>query len=69
MMSQQFYPAGDVKKPLLNKRKPKSTNLRACITPGTKLIMLAGIFMVKRVVFLKQLTSGLLLVTGIVLIS
>ncbi|XVE74923.1 hypothetical protein DITRI_Ditri12bG0057600 [Diplodiscus trichospermus] len=31
----KFYPSDDIKKPLLNKRKPKPTKLRASITPGT----------------------------------
>lgn len=60
----KWYPADDVPQPRSRKFTPGKAKLRSNITPGTVLILLAGRFKGKRVVFLKQLDSGLLLVTG-----
>ncbi|ETS60791.1 hypothetical protein PaG_04703 [Moesziomyces aphidis] len=60
----RFYPSVDAAKPKASRKVNKPTKLKSNITPGSVLILLAGRFRGKRVVFLKQLDSGLLLVTG-----
>merc|ERR1712134_108697 len=60
-----YYPADDCVKNFKRKCKtPNPTKGRKCIVPGSVVILLSGRFRGKRVVCLKNLDSGLLLVTG-----
>ena len=61
----RFYPAEDAPKPLHKKKARKAAApLRPSLVPGAVVILLVGRFNGKRAVFLKQLPSGLLLVSG-----
>ena len=54
-----WYPADDEHKHYKKSPKVKTAKLRKGITPGSVLVLLAGRFRGRRVVFLKQLESGL----------
>ncbi|KAI5852027.1 60S ribosomal protein L6 [Tricharina praecox] len=62
--SSKWYPSQEDAEPKKVRKSIRPTTLRPSLKPGCVLILLAGRFRGKRVVFLKALTNGILLVTG-----
>ena len=64
-VKKNWYPVSDLKSHFKRKCKvPKNTHISAPLAPGQVVILLSGRFRGRRVVYLKKLESGLLLVTG-----
>lgn len=62
--AKKFYPAHDEKTPRKSRKSIHPSKPRSSLEPGTILILLAGRFRGKRVVLLKHLKEGALLITG-----
>ncbi|KAL8642902.1 MAG: hypothetical protein Q9226_008453 [Calogaya cf. arnoldii] len=62
--AKKFYPAEDESKPKKVRKSIKPARPRPSLAPGSVLILLAGRFRGKRVVLLKHLPQGVLLITG-----
>jgi large subunit ribosomal protein L6e len=61
----RYYPTEPVRHPLYSRKSHhRPPRLRKSIRPGTVLILLSGRYRGHRVIFLKRLPSGLLLITG-----
>ena len=64
-LKKNWYPTTNLKQHFKRKSKlPKPTHIQHALQPGQIVILLSGRFRGKRVVYLKKLDSGLLLVTG-----
>ncbi|RAL65066.1 hypothetical protein DID88_001173 [Monilinia fructigena] len=62
--AQKYYPAEDVSNPRKVRKSIRPSKVRPSLEPGKVLILLAGRFRGKRVILLKALDQGVLLVTG-----
>jgi len=62
--ARRFYPAEDESAPRKTRKTVNQAKPRQSLKPGTVVILLAGRFRGKRVVLLKHLPEGILLVTG-----
>ena len=64
-LKKNWYPVSDLKGHFKRAcKKPKKTHISPELVPGQVVILLSGRFRGRRVVYLKKLESGLLLVTG-----